>query len=338
MQKAYGLGDAEKRKLAYLYHHSGITNRYSVLGDYSLPESAWTFLRPGEEPVPDLESRMEVYKKEALPLSLKAIKACIGPQFPATAITHLITVSCTGMSAPGLDLEIQEALNLSGDIFRTAVNFMGCYAAIHGLKLAKLICDSEPGAFVLVVATELCTIHFQQHYSMDNASSSLLFGDGSAAVLLSGSSGASPGITLDHFYAKVSGKGKKDMAWELGSKGFLMTLSGYIPQLIEEDIVSLAENALRVNGLKPADITSWCVHPGGRKILDTVQKKLGLSDAGIQQSRDVLKNYGNMSSPTILFVLKEIIEKAKNQQTPAKIFGLAFGPGLTMETFIATIP
>ena len=338
MQKAYGLGEAEKRKLAYLYHHSGITKRYSVLGDYSLPEPAWTFLRPDDTPVPDLESRMAVYKKEALPLSLKAINACIVPHLPVTAITHLITVSCTGMSAPGLDLEILEALDLSRDIFRTAINFMGCYAAIHALKLAKLICDSEPDAVVLVVATELCTIHFQQHYSLDNASSSLLFGDGSAAVLLSGASKASPGITLDRFYAKVSGRGKNDMAWELGSKGFLMTLSGYIPQLIEEDIVCLTENALRINGLSLADITSWCVHPGGRKILDTVQKKLDLPDAGIQQSRDVLENYGNMSSPTILFVLKEILDKAKKQQAPSKIFGLAFGPGLTMETFIATIP
>lgn len=336
MQEAYRLNDTDKRKLAFLYSHSGIDKRYSVLPDYSLPKEKWNFITGSIEDVPDLNVRMHLFKQHALPLSIKAITKCIDGFIDPSAITHLITVSCTGMSAPGLDLEIMEALNLSPNIFRTCVNFMGCYAAIHALKLGQMLCDKEDNANVLIVSTELCTLHFQQEYTLDNASSSLLFADGSAAVLLSNSLHAETVFSLESFYSKVAFKGKQDMAWELNTKGFLMTLSGYIPQLIEEDISYLVKEALGKNGLNNEDITHWCLHPGGRKILDTIESELQLNQNHLCYSRNVLANYGNMSSPTILFVLKEIMDEVKQTKKPSKTFGVAFGPGLTMETFIAS--
>lgn len=334
MQDIYQLDENEKRKLAFLYRHSEIEKRYSVIEDYSKPRSEWQFL-PSKEyaPFPLLDERMKLYNHYAPALSAKAVKECINGIVEPSQITHLITVTCTGMSAPGLDLQLAESLGLASNVFRTSVNFMGCYAAVHALKLAKIICDTTANSNVVIVATELCTIHFQKEYTPDNAASSLLFADGSAAVLVSNCISNSQSLTLKNFYAEIAYKGKHDMAWELSSSGFLMTLSGYVPQLIEEDITVLVEKALQHNNLKREDISHWCVHPGGKKILEAIQKKLALEEDDLCYAKSVLKNYGNMSSPTILFVLKEMMNNATALKN---VFAVAFGPGLTMETFIAS--
>ncbi len=337
MQQAFNLDATDKRKLSFLYHHSGIDKRYSVLKDFSLPPQQWQFINIESNEYPMLDTRMKLYKQHALPLSIKAAQNCLNELDEPVVITHIITVSCTGMSAPGLDLELVEALQLSPNIFRTSVNFMGCYAGIHALKLGKMICDTDAKANVLIVATELCTLHFQQEYTVDNAASSLLFADGSAAILMSNDKSKKPVATINHFHSHIATKGKPDMAWEISNKGFLMTLSGYIPQLIEEDISALVNDAVKQSNLSPGDIEYWCVHPGGKRIVDTIQKQLELSDDDVQPSRDVLQNYGNMSSATIFFVLKEICRKAKDKKTASPLLGVAFGPGLTMETFTATI-
>lgn len=334
MANVYKLDETETRKLSFLYNHSSIEYRYSVIDDFSLPEEEWDFIpRNGGKHFPTVDDRMKLFDKEALPLSLTAIDNCIEGFIESNEITHLITVTCTGMSAPGLDLQIAEALNLCPTIFRTSVNFMGCYAAIHALKLARLICDTTLNANVLIVDTELCTIHFQKEYTADNAASSLLFADGSAAVLISNKIKTSHSLSIEGFYSLVERKGKKDMAWALSSKGFLMTLSGYVPQLIEEDIASLVGASLHHHQLSQNDITHWCIHPGGKKILEVIEQKLQLQKDDLCFSRKVLQAYGNMSSPTILFVLKEMWNKIHNG---ANIFGVAFGPGLTMETFLAS--
>ncbi len=333
MAKVYNLDETEKRKLAFLYRHSGIQTRYSVIDDYSLPEKEWNFIPPKMETVfPSLEQRMKIYNREAMPLSVNAIKKCIEGIIETKKITHLITVSCTGMSAPGLDLQIAEAMQLPVNIFRTSVNFMGCYAAVHALKMAKLICGGEAAANVIIVSTELCTLHFQKEYTPDNATSSLLFADGSAAVLVSNTIQSPKAISLKGFYSQFAFKGKNDMAWELSSKGFLMTLTSYVPQLIEEDIAAYVQNALQHHQIDIKDITHWCIHPGGKKILQVIQQQLGLENDDLCFSKKILQQYGNMSSSTILFVLKEMMQ---NLQPSSNIFGVAFGPGLTMETFIA---
>ncbi len=333
MQKAYQLEADEKRKLAFLYHHSGIETRHSAIPDYGGINNSGNFLPDNEDdPFPSIEERMELYKKNAARLSIEAIQKCIDTYISPDAITHLITISCTGMSAPGLDLEIMEAMHLSPTLFRTSINFMGCYAAIHGLKLAKFICDSEPAANVVLVATEFCTLHFQKEYTLENASSSLLFADGSAAVLISNNSIEPKALQIDSFHSQVAFQGKKDMAWEISSKGFLMTLSSYIPQLIKEDIELLISAAIKKKGITIQDIAYWCIHPGGKKIVDVIEEKLYLREDQTKFARKVLAENGNMSSPTILFVLKEIMDSGI--QSGDNVFGIAFGPGLTMETFL----
>ena len=183
----------------------------------------------------------------------------------------------------------------------------------------------------MIVCTELCTLHFQRDASMDAIAASLLFGDGAAAVLVSGND-AEEGLQLDGFYSEIIAKGKTDMAWELSSTGFLMTLSGYIPDLIGQDFESIVGAALQRDGLQKDDVTHWCIHPGGKRILEAISKSLQFDGATLQPSYDVLRQYGNLSSATILFVMKEMLQ---DQQSIGKMFGAAFGPGLTVETFTA---
>lgn len=335
MSRIYAFNEKERRTLKFLYHQSGISSRYSVLRDYSQQPEDWTFYPPTEnlEPFPSIEKRMKTFNRWAAGLSARAIHNCLENQIGISEITHLITVTCTGLSAPGLDLQLMELLGLPKNIFRTSVNFMGCYAAIHALKLADAICRADPAAKVMIVCTELCTLHFQQAATTDNITSSLLFGDGSAAVLVTGEGDKTKGFPLQGFYGEVMPKGKQDMSWELSSTGFAMTLSGYVPALIEEDFEKLVNQALDRNEISRDQITHWSIHPGGRKILEAIEKSLSLPKEKLDTSYQILREYGNMSSPTILFVLKEILSSL-NKSEKQMVFGAAFGPGLTMETFI----
>jgi predicted naringenin-chalcone synthase len=336
MQRAFALDETSKRKLRFMYQQSGISRRYTVIPDFSLPAEQWQFFIPGEdlEPFPTLEKRMEWFEQYALPLSVEAIGKCLAAHNDRK-ITHLVTVSCTGLSAPGLDLQIMEALDLPASTTRLSVNFMGCYAAIHALKLADAFCRADKTANVLIICTELCSLHFQKTRSTDNFTSSLLFADGAAAVLVTGADDV-PGASISGFYSQVAANGKNEMAWQLSSTGFRMTLSGYVPGLIGEDFNGFVENALEKNGVTREDVTHWCIHPGGKKILEAVHKSLGFTNGQLGHSYEVLRDYGNMSSPTVLFVLKNIMDSLELNQE-AKIFGAAFGPGLTMESFVLSV-
>ncbi len=335
MQRIYALEREANRKLKFLYHQSAIESRYSIIPDYSRSVRDWEFYPPTEnlEPFPSLERRMKWYRQFAAPLSLESIRRCLDGKLEPAAITHLITVSCTGMSAPGLDLELVEALGIPATVFRTSINFMGCYAAVHALKLADALARSCPGARILIVCTELCTLHFQQEPTADNMMSSLLFADGSAAALVVAEDHPGKGLTLRDFYSEIVPEGKKEMTWDLSSTGFRMTLTSYVTDLIRADFASLVGNALAKNAMTMDHITHWCVHPGGKKILDAIYKSLSFTNGHLDYSFEILKEYGNMSSPTILFVLQRIMDKLDYNQ-PNCIFGAAFGPGLTMETFI----
>lgn len=336
--KVYCNDPVESRKLKFLYRQSGIDNRYSVLEDFGLPPGERSFFSNQEdlEPFPTLEQRMKVYNDTSVHLSVNTITDCIKGKIDASEITHLITVSCTGMSAPGLDLQVMEAMKMSPNLQRTSVNFMGCYAAIHGLKLAHAFCSAYPEAKVIVVCTELCTLHFQKEITANNMLSSLLFSDGCAAMLVQNTN-KEKGLNLHHFFSQVSFKGKADMSWELSGKGFLMTLTGYVPELIKEDFETLVGNALKSAGKSKEDITHWSIHPGGKKILQVIEESMQLKDGQLQYSHDVLRDFGNMSSASIVFVLQKIlIELQESGAGAAEIFGAAFGPGLTMETFLAT--
>lgn len=236
------------------------------------------------------------------------------------------------MSAPGLDLEIVQALGLPGNVSRTAVNFMGCYAAIHALKIADAFCKTNVDARVLIVCTELCTLHFQKEYSVDNITSSMLFADGSAAILVTNEEKA-PGPVIGPFHSALAINGKDDMAWELSSTGFRMTLSSHVADLVENNFENITGKALNTASVSKDDISHWCIHPGGKKILEAVQHSLNLDNNQLEPCYTVLKNYGNMSSPTVVFVLQEIL-KNTTSHGDKKIFMAAFGPGLSMETLI----
>ncbi len=332
----YDNNEKESRILKYLYNHSDIETRYSVVPDYNnnINEREFFPATADLEPFPGVEKRMELFQKYAPGLSAEAITKCIEGKINTDEITHLITVSCTGVSAPGLDLQVMELLQLRDDLMRTSVNFMGCYAAIHAMKIADAFCRADANANVVVVCTELCTLHFQKDKTEDNITSTLLFGDGAAAFLMQGNE-KGKGIAIDSFYSKVMQGGKQEMAWQVSSKGFLMTLSSMIPNLIKQDFSALTHKALEHGHSTREEIEYWCIHPGGKKILQAISSCLELQEDELDFSYEVLKNYGNMSSPTILFVLKKILDNAEATGNNNKIFGAAFGPGLTMETFIA---
>lgn len=334
MQTVYGLSEPDRRKLRFMYLQSGISQRYSVLPDYSKPIQEWRFYPQTEnlEPFPSLEKRMMVYNRQAPLLSVDAVRDCLNNVHDPKKITHLITVSCTGMSAPGLDLQLMELMDLPKQIFRSSINFMGCYAAVHALKIADAFCRSDKNAQVLIVCTELCTLHFQREATMDNMASSLLFGDGSSAALVTADGHAGEGLRLDSFYSEIIPKGRRDMAWELSSTGFLMTLSGYIPELIQEDFAGIVDRAMGEAGNGEGPVTHWCIHPGGKKILDAIHKSMRFTNGQLDHATEVLNEVGNLSSATILFVLKKMM---KEKKSISKLLAAAFGPGLTVETFTA---
>ena len=325
--------EKNKKLLPILYHRSGINTRYSVFSDFSLARGQWGFF--GDNcTMPSLEKRMAFYNQEAVKLSVAAIDNCLQNikenEVNIQEVTHLITVTCTGLSAPGLDIQLVQALNLSPNIIRTSVNFMGCYAALHAIKIADAFCRADASAKVLVVCTELCTLHFQKSNDIDAILSSTLFADGSAACLISGDND-DKGLEIKQFYSQIALSGQADMAWQLSSTGFLMTLSSHVPKLIKQEIRNLLKNSLQKLGLRIENITDWAIHPGGKNILEAVETSLELSVNALSDSYDVLKNYGNMSSPTILFVLKKMMEDSSKK---GNIFAIAFGPGITMESVI----
>ena len=334
MLKAYQPEAEDRRKISLLYERSGIEYRHSVIPDFSMQGGERSFFPDTSdlEPFPTLENRMDKYEESATALSVDAICNCIDGHIGAAEITCLITVSCTGMSAPGLDISVIQEMGLSSEIQRSSVNFMGCYAAIHALKMADNICRADVNAKVVIVCTELCTLHFQKDCEMDSIASALLFADGSAAALVTGDAAAEKGLQISNFYSEVALHGKKDMAWHLSGRGFLMRLSAYIPQLLQAGMTPLLQKALKAGGHERGSITHWAIHPGGKKILETIGRELDLSKEDLEPSFDVLRGHGNMSSSTILFVLKNIMERMNGKE--GKIFAAAFGPGLTMETLI----
>jgi predicted naringenin-chalcone synthase len=278
---------------------------------------------------PGTAARMARFERDALDLATRAV-ATLGTEAIRGEITHLVVASCTGFTAPGLDQQLAQALGLDPGVERTLVGFMGCAAAVNALKVAHHIVRSEPAAKVLVVNLELCTLHMQETSDLEEILSALLFGDGCAASLVS----ATPdGIALVDFRA-VTIPGTLDLiTWRIGDSGFRMHLSGEVPSQIAR---ALRHEAARnddggiFRGERPDATQLWAVHAGGRTILDAVEQGLGLDPPALGWSRGVLRDYGNMSSATLMFVLERILRSGPED---AKGFGMAFGPGLVAETF-----
>lgn len=324
--------ETDRRKIQIVSRRSGIRQRYSVIADFGSKPEDFEFFAKNRYllPQPDLSSRMQLYRKHAVALSAKAIRKIKGFDRIKQDITHLITVTCTGMFAPGNDIDLINDLQLNPAISRMGINFMGCNAAIIALKQADTICKADPSAQVLIVCTELCSIHFQKRYSDDYILSNLIFSDGSAAVLVSGkpSGQEQHAVQIIRFDSTLAYNGYNDMAWQLSETGFIMNLSSYVSSIIKDNMQPLFD-AIK---LKPEEIRRWAIHPGGKKILDDVADALHLRNNELAHSYKVLADCGNMSSPTILFVLKQVLEEKAGIQVGDKVFAAAFGPGLSIET------
>jgi predicted naringenin-chalcone synthase len=322
------------RKLNALFNYSGINTRYSAIADFDNPESDASFFDKNYKAAVDI--RLAEYRRKALPLAMEAVDAGfrkLNSSAKDFGITHLITVSCTGMYAPGIDVELIEQLELPSDIFRTCVNFMGCNAAFHALKIADMIVQSEINAKVLIVCVELCTLHFQPKNNHDYLLSNTVFGDGAAAVVVTSSVCADEqglrGFNVNGFYSTLLHKGKDLMGWNITPVSFEMILDAKIPDFIGEQMGMLLEQSSRKYNMDVTTVSGWAIHPGGKKILDTVQNKLQLDKEKMQYSYEVLQKYGNMSSPTILFVLHELLNAYRKNDT---VFSIGFGPGISIET------
>jgi predicted naringenin-chalcone synthase len=275
---------------------------------------------------PSTGQRMSRYEIEAPTLAAAAVdRLDLGES--TREVTHLIITSCTGFYAPGIDLELVQRCGLNPSVERTLIGFMGCYAAITALKLAHHIVRSDPTAKVLVLSLELCTLHLQETDDIERLLTFLLFGDGCSAALVS----SEPfGFALDEFHAVLVQPAAEQITWNIGDFGFDMVLSGEVPATLAHALRFRSDLVLSE---RSADtIEMWAVHPGGRSVLDAVEGAFGLGQSALATSRNVLHDYGNMSSPTIMFVLEALMREKK----PAGSRGcaMAFGPGLAAETVL----
>jgi alpha-pyrone synthase len=300
-----------------------ILHRYSFLnpqrpsGD-STSHDATQFYRLGN--FPTTSQRMELFEQAAPVLMRKVVDRLNLNDEERSSISHVLVTCCTGLYAPGLDFEVIEHLGLPSKVERTMVSFMGCYAAINALKLARHIVRSDPKASVLMLNLELCSLHFQETQDLEQVLSFLVFADGAAASLITSQE---KGLALDSFEAVMVPDTRELITWKIRNRGFDMLLSGQVPGELSR---ALQESELM--GMRQ-DIDLWAVHPGGRSVLDAVEKGLELPSDALAASREVLSSYGNMSSATVMFVLEKIMRQAQRGQRGC---AMAFGPGLTAET------
>lgn len=333
---------AEDRKtqaiLHRIYSQSGIEKRHTVIEDF-LDEGNNAFFNRAlsDENRPGTNERNEFYKKESTKLFLETGKKLLdrNPNIEKSAITHVITVSCTGFFAPGPDFEVVRGLGLAPSTQRFHIGFMGCYAAFPALKMAQSFCESDPGATVVVICAELCTIHFQYKSDTDNMIASSVFADGASGAIISAKKPLKTAFRIDQFASSLAYEGEQDMAWTIGDTGFNMILSSYVPDIIASNLEDVINPLLAKLSISKTEVDLWAVHPGGRAIIDKVEQSMKLSKNQITASRSILSEYGNMSSATILFVLKEILES--NPDIGKSVLPMAFGPGLTIETGLLTI-
>jgi len=300
------------------------------------PIEQQTFYPPAQHSCdrgPTTGQRAEAYSVHAAKLATEAAgEALAKSDLAADSITHLVTVSCTGFQAPGVDIALISALGLKATVSRTNVGFMGCHGAINGLRIAKAFTDSDPHARVLLVAVELCSLHQQYGWNHDRIVSNALFADGAAAVV--GSSGdvgrSQYAIEMKDSYSLIIPDTEAMMSWEIGDHGYEMFLSAEVPDIIRHSTAGALNQWLSKLSLSLSDIRSWAIHPGGPRILDACSDALNLEARDLESSRSVLSRCGNMSSPTVLFVLKELLDAG----APTPTLMLGFGPGLAMEAAI----
>jgi len=331
---AWSNDPATARIIKHVFQRSGIQRRHSVVPDFTEPAKARLFCKDteGRHTEPTTHERNRVFSECAGPMAVNLARRLVDGRFGFRPedVTHVITVSCTGFVNPGPDWRIVTELGLAPTVERYNLGFMGCYAAIPALRMARQFCLAQPEAVVLVVALELCSLHMQMQTNADTILANALFSDGAAGALVSARAPQSgqTALALNDFMAALAPEGQGDMAWEIGNHGFNLVLSSYVPDVIAANLDRIVGDLLAPRAISIGDVDLWAIHPGGKSILDKAERALGLAPEQIAASRAVLRDYGNMSSATILFVLRELLANTTAQKT---ITAMAFGPGLTIE-------
>ncbi len=314
-----------------VYWGTGVETRHSVLlessnGDIGPRQSFYG------DASPTTGDRMRRYEEEAGGLAVAAAGGALASAgVAAETVTHLVTVSCTGFYAPGFDIAMIKQLGLSADVARTQVGFMGCHGALNALRVARAFAAADPAARVLVCAVEMCSLHHQYGWNAQKVVANALFADGAGAVVVMAREG--PSDTLQRIVAAgstVISESEDAMSWRIGDHGFEMTLSTRVPRLIAENLRGWLDGWLKSHGLTVSAIGSWAVHPGGPRILAVVGEALAIDRRALAVSHSVLAEYGNMSSPTILFIL----DRMRQTRSPRPWVALGFGPGLAVEAML----
>lgn len=291
-------------------------------------EQSFFLPRTGPEDFgPGTAARMAVYERQAPLLAEQASRAALqDASTAAEAVTHLITVSCTGFSAPGFDIALIQSLGLSRGVSRTHIGFMGCHGMFNAFRVAQAYVRSDPSAIVLICSVELCTLHFSYDGNYERVLSNALFSDGASAAVFCGRE--EKGLWyLSESTSFVLPETEDHMSWQIGDHGFRMGISDKVPNVLGRTVKPWLENWLSKSGTTLNQIKAWAVHPGGPRILDEIRDALGIGDKELETARQILSNHGNMSSATILFILKEFLKK----KSPAPCVAMSFGPGLTAE-------
>lgn len=318
-----GVRPSRARAMAHLYEHTGIAQRSMAI----LDGGRQVFYNGT---IPDTTDRMRTFHELAPPLAHDACMSALRDAgTDASAITHLVTASCTGLASPGVDIALIGSLGLATTTQRVNIGFMGCHAALNALRTARAIALAEPDARVLVCCVELCSLHIQA--SQDNGCpvADALFADGAAACVVGNQDGMdAPALRRS---ASILLPDSHDaMEWTIGPAGFSMVLSPAVPDILSRYAKPWVEGVLAEENLTIDDIRSWAIHPGGPRVLESVADSLGLPEGATDASATILREHGNMSSATVLFILEKLFQG--NVRTPA--MALAFGPGLTGEALV----
>lgn len=332
MKKHVGSDRKTKSIIHRIYTQSGIEKRHSVVQDFEPNKHGQLFFNGQVKTEPGTAARNQVYEEESRKLFTDVGRKLLAnnAHISSDEITHVITVSCTGFYAPGPDYDLVKALELSPSTERFHIGFMGCYAAFPAMKMARSFCIADSDAVVLLVTAELCSLHFQFKNDTDNLLSGSVFADGAAGMIISSKPPKKQSFEIQQFASSLVSKGEKDMAWTIGDSGFNMVLSTYVPDIIKENLESVVKPLYNSYNLRNEDIDYWALHPGGRSILDKIEDSLKLNPEQISASRSVLAEFGNMSSATVLFVLKKLLDSDLSEGQ--HILPMAFGPGLTIES------
>ncbi|RTY93654.1 type III polyketide synthase [Flavobacterium sp. GT3R68] len=306
------------RKVKKIFEGAAVDKRYSIMD----PIEVFTNT--------SFEERNDIYVREVIDLGEKVLTSALQKaQWNAEDIDYIITVSCTGIMIPSLDAYLINSLKLRQDIIRLPVTEMGCAAGISGIIYAKNFLQANPGKRAAVIAVESPTATFQLNdYSMANIVSAAIFGDGAACVMLSShEDDEGPEIIAEemyHFYDNIH-----MMGFKLTNSGLQMVLDIEVPETISSHFPDIIHPFLKKHNLRIEDIDHLIFHPGGKKIVQTVEDLFSDLGKNIADTKEVLRLYGNMSSATVLYVLERMMDNKPNKGEKGLM--LSFGPGFSAQ-------